>query len=129
MPEAIPSGPWHLHLPVAYFVLALVPLVLLMLAWKDWKLAAEEKDPVGLAGVVTLAGQSLAATALPALVLLTWLRSSVDSHVAMSVVMWGCLFWLAATISAAVTLGRARRFTLPASLISLMLWGIWTLGA
>ena len=129
MAEGIPSGPWNLRMPVAYLIVALVPVVLLALAWKDWKLAAEEKNPIGLPGVITLAAQSVAVVALPALVVLTWFERTLDAHAPMNVVMIGLLFWLTATVSAAITAGQARRFALPAGLISLMLWGIWTAGA
>lgn len=94
MAEGIPSGPWNLRMPVAYLIVALVPVVLLALAWKDWKLAAEEKNPIGLPGVITLAAQSVAVVALPALVVLTWFERTLDAHAAMNVVMIGLLFWL-----------------------------------
>lgn len=126
--EGIPSGPWHLHVPFFYLLLTLVPVTLFALAWRDWRLAAAEGDAIGAMGAVTLAVQSVAALALPALVVLIWARPSVDMHAAMDIVFYGCVVWLITSVSAAVTAGRARRFTLPAGLISLMLWGIWTVG-
>ena len=106
---------------------SLFPLGLVLLAWRDWKTSPEGgKRPIT---TCVLAVESIAALALPAMLMRLRTGYLPNPTEAQRILVCGFLTWSIALLITAVAGGRGRRFTIPAGLISLMLYSLGAAGA
>lgn len=119
---------WH-DLLTGVLAVSLFPAGLVLLAWRDWKTATGETDPIGRVGTSILALETAAALALPPLALHLWRGALADLHVVEDIVLGGLSFWLIAIPVTAIWAGKARRYLISACVISFFICSLGAAGA